>query len=111
MKRCLKRLYRWQYLGLCLLVLITLIMHFSVIMRPAEANFDEQHYVPDAQSIIAGEGTLREEHLSARTQKGVTRRGVLSWLLLKRCRRIAVLFSEPNVHWEVDQRVVWRIVS
>ena len=53
---------KWQYFGLCLLVLITLILHFSVIMQPSELVFDEQHYVTDARSIIEGQGTLRPEH-------------------------------------------------
>ena len=61
-KQWLHWLLRWQYLGLCLLVLITLILHFSIIMQPNELVFDEQYYVADAKSIIEGEGTLRPEH-------------------------------------------------
>ncbi|MEE8173762.1 MAG: glycosyltransferase family 39 protein [Dehalococcoidia bacterium] len=56
------RAARWQHLGIFLLVLVTLIMHFSTITQPGEPAFDEQHYVPDAKSIIEGEGTLRGEH-------------------------------------------------
>jgi len=37
-------------------------MHFSIISLPGELIFDEHHYVPDARSILDGEGTLRLEH-------------------------------------------------
>lgn len=43
-------------------MLITLILHFSIINQPDTLVFDEQHYVADARSIIEGEGTLRPEH-------------------------------------------------
>jgi len=62
LKEWLHWLLRWQYLGLCLLVLITLILHFTVIMQPSELIFDEQHYVTDARSILEGHGTLHSEH-------------------------------------------------
>lgn len=52
----------WEYTGLCLLVLITLIMHFGTIMQPNEPVFDEQYYVTDARHILQGEGTARTEH-------------------------------------------------
>ena len=63
-KRLLHRLGKWEYIWLCLLVLAILAMHFSVITQPAEPIFDEQHYVPDAISILQGDGTLRPEHPS-----------------------------------------------
>ncbi|MFH1639441.1 MAG: glycosyltransferase family 39 protein [Chloroflexota bacterium] len=56
------RLRQWKYLGLCLLVLVTLIMHFSIIMHPGEPIFDEKFYVPDARYVLRGEGTDRIEH-------------------------------------------------
>ena len=52
----------WQHFWLCILVLITLALHFSVITRPVELILDEQHYVNDARGIIQGEGTERPEH-------------------------------------------------
>ena len=55
-------LLRWPYLGLGLLVLVTLALHFSIIMQPSELVFDEQYYIADARSIIEGDGTLRPEH-------------------------------------------------
>lgn len=58
----LDRLVKWEYLGLCLLVLVTLVLHFSVIAQPDTPLFDEQHYVPDARRILQSEGTTRPEH-------------------------------------------------
>ncbi|MFC1892992.1 phospholipid carrier-dependent glycosyltransferase [Chloroflexota bacterium] len=57
-----KRLWYHEYFWLCLLVLASLAMHFSIINQPAEPLFDEQHYVPDARSIVQGSGTSRLEH-------------------------------------------------
>ncbi len=56
------RLGKWQYTGLCLLVLVILTLHFSTIMQPTEPVFDEQFYVTDARYILQGEGTERTEH-------------------------------------------------
>lgn len=53
---------KWQYFGLCILVLITLALHFSTIMQPVEMVFDEQHYVEDARAILEGNETQRPEH-------------------------------------------------
>lgn len=61
-KQLLHRLGKWEYTWLCLLVLAILVMHFSIITQPAELVFDEQHYVPDARSILQGHGTLHPEH-------------------------------------------------
>ena len=61
-KQLLYRLGKWEYTGLCLLVLVTLAMHFSTIMQPNELVFDEQFYVTDAGYILQGEGTARIEH-------------------------------------------------
>jgi predicted membrane-bound dolichyl-phosphate-mannose-protein mannosyltransferase len=58
----LHQLLKWQYLGLSLLVLITLILHFSIITQPSELAFDEVHYVTDARSMIEENETLRPEH-------------------------------------------------
>ncbi|HJX04113.1 MAG TPA: glycosyltransferase family 39 protein [Dehalococcoidia bacterium] len=56
------KLRGWEYSWLCLLVLITLVIHLAVITLPSEPMFDEQHYVPDARSIISGDGSHRPEH-------------------------------------------------
>jgi len=61
-KRSLYRAYRWQYIWLCLLVVVTLVMHFIIIANPPELILDEQHYVNDARNIIENHETLREEH-------------------------------------------------
>ncbi len=62
LKQWFHKSLKWQYSGLCLLVLLTLALHFSIIMSPSEVVFDEQHYVTDAKSIIGGQGTQRAEH-------------------------------------------------
>ncbi|MBI4186607.1 MAG: phospholipid carrier-dependent glycosyltransferase [Chloroflexi bacterium] len=61
-RRWLKRAGRWEYLWPCLLVLVTLAVHLSIIMWPAQPVLDELYYLDDARSIIAGNGTLRAEH-------------------------------------------------
>ena len=62
LKTIFGRFRSWEYSGLCLLLLIVLILHFSIIMQPNEPLFDEIHYVEDGRSIIDGDGTLRPEH-------------------------------------------------
>jgi predicted membrane-bound dolichyl-phosphate-mannose-protein mannosyltransferase len=62
MKQRLLRLYKWEYFWVCLFILVTLTMHFSVIYRPTELIIDEQHYVNDARGIIQGNDTQRPEH-------------------------------------------------
>jgi dolichyl-phosphate-mannose-protein mannosyltransferase len=54
----------WQYdhLFVFLLMLIILALHFSLITHPTQPIFDEQYYVPAANSILQGEGTDRIEH-------------------------------------------------
>jgi len=61
-KQLAQRLGNWEYTGLCLLVLVTLALHFSTIMQPNEPVFDEQYYVTDARYILQGEGTWHIEH-------------------------------------------------
>jgi dolichyl-phosphate-mannose-protein mannosyltransferase len=61
-KRLLKRFWKWEYAWLSLIVIGSLILHFIVISRPAEPLFDEQHYVPDARTVIEYHGTNRTEH-------------------------------------------------
>ena len=56
------QILRWQYLGLCLLVLVVLILHFIIIMQPDKSVFDESYYITEARSIIANEGILHPEH-------------------------------------------------
>ena len=61
-KRWLKWLDKWEYTWLCLLVVITLAAHFSIINQPKQVVFDEVYYVNEARSILADNGTLRPEH-------------------------------------------------
>ena len=53
---------RWDYAGLSLLILIIFALHLATIMHPASPVFDEQYYVPAANSILHGQGTDRIEH-------------------------------------------------
>ncbi len=64
MKRLLSRLNKWEYKWLCLLVVVILVMHFSIIKIPDKPVFDEVHYVTDARGIINGQETIRAEHPS-----------------------------------------------
>ena len=54
---------RQNIAALCL-ALFVLVLHMLVINQPLEMMFDELHYVPEANSIIAGEGLLHPEHPS-----------------------------------------------
>jgi len=58
----LKRIYKWEYFWLCLMLVATLALHFSIINNPAQLVFDEQHYVKDARSIIQFQKDVRPEH-------------------------------------------------
>ncbi len=62
MRQRLRRIYRWEHFWLCIMVIATLAMHFSIITTPGELILDEQHYVKDARLIIQGSGTERLEH-------------------------------------------------
>lgn len=64
MRRFLQRLGKWEYTWLCLLVVISLALHFSIIRLPDKTVFDEVHYVTDARTIIDGKETIRAEHPS-----------------------------------------------
>ena len=57
-----QRFLHWEFLGLFLIVLVTMIFHFAQIERPATIVWDEGWYVGDARSIISGTGELRPEH-------------------------------------------------
>jgi dolichyl-phosphate-mannose-protein mannosyltransferase len=61
-KKRLARLYRREYFWLCVVVIATLAMHFSIIFNPNALVLDEAHYVGDARSIIQDSKDLRPEH-------------------------------------------------
>jgi len=61
-KKTLLRVYRWEHFWLCLLLAVTLAMHFVIIDNPSELILDEKHYVNDALNIIEEHQTLRLEH-------------------------------------------------
>jgi dolichyl-phosphate-mannose-protein mannosyltransferase len=56
------RFLHWEFLGLFIIVLFTLIFHFVAIERPTTIVWDEVWYVGDARSIFSGTGELRPEH-------------------------------------------------
>ena len=51
----LSRIYRWEHLSLCLIVAITLAMHFSIITQVSDPILDELHYVKSSRHIISGD--------------------------------------------------------
>jgi len=57
-----QRFLHWEFLGLFIIVLSTIIFHFVAIERPPTIVWDESWYVGDARSIISGTGELRPEH-------------------------------------------------
>ena len=61
-KKILGRIYRWEHFWLCLLLAVTLAMHFIIIANPAEPILDEHHYIPEAKNIIDEHEILRHEH-------------------------------------------------
>jgi dolichyl-phosphate-mannose-protein mannosyltransferase len=61
-KKNLLRIYKWEYFWLCVIVIVTLVMHFSIITNPNSLILDEQHYVKDARSIISTQVDQRPEH-------------------------------------------------
>lgn len=58
----IRKILKWQHLGICILVLLTLGLHASVIMTPKQPAFDEIHYIKDAKWIMQGEMSKRIEH-------------------------------------------------
>jgi dolichyl-phosphate-mannose-protein mannosyltransferase len=58
----IRQIFNWEYFWLFVIVISTLIMHFSVISSPNALVLDEQHYVKDANLIIDQNRTERVEH-------------------------------------------------
>ncbi len=58
----LKKIYKWEYIWLCLIVLATLALHFAIIYTPKEPILDEIYYVNEARSISDNQTILRQEH-------------------------------------------------
>ncbi len=61
-KRFILKAGRWEYAVLCLLVILNLAIHFTIINNPPEVVFDEVYYVEDAQNILEEHTTTRLEH-------------------------------------------------
>ena len=56
------RVVHWEHFFLCVIVAITLAMHFSTVSPPRDTILDEIHYVRDARSIISQHYDERPEH-------------------------------------------------
>ncbi len=56
------RIYRWEYFWLTLIVIATLVLHFSLINSAKTPILDEQYYITDAQNITQNHETGRLEH-------------------------------------------------
>lgn len=56
------KIWRWEYTGLLVIILITIGFHFAAINRPTSIVWDEKWYVGDVRSIITGGGDVRPEH-------------------------------------------------
>ncbi|MDD5038880.1 MAG: phospholipid carrier-dependent glycosyltransferase [Dehalococcoidales bacterium] len=61
-KRLFNRLARWEYFWLCLLVIVNLVVHFSIINNPSELVLDETYYVSNAREILQEHTTKLREH-------------------------------------------------
>jgi len=61
-KRLVKKLGRWEYTFICLLLVINLAIHFAIINNPPALVLDEQHYINDARTISENQTTDRTEH-------------------------------------------------
>ena len=62
LKDFLNWLRQWQYLGIAVIVIASLLLHLGLIMRPGEPLFDEVHYVNDARYALEHGPTERTEH-------------------------------------------------
>jgi dolichyl-phosphate-mannose-protein mannosyltransferase len=61
-KRLVARVVRWEYSCLCLLLVINLALHFSIINKPPTLIGDEPFYVADAKVILVDHTSERLEH-------------------------------------------------
>ena len=61
-KSRLSRIVKWKHFFLCIVVAVSLGMHFAIITNPADTVLDEIHYVEDARRIIDEARTERVEH-------------------------------------------------
>jgi len=55
-------IYKWEYFWLCVIIIASVAMHFSVITTPNELILDEQHYIKDARDMMETGHTERPEH-------------------------------------------------
>jgi dolichyl-phosphate-mannose-protein mannosyltransferase len=62
MKARVLRVIHWDHFFLCVIVALTLAMHFSTVTPPTDTILDEIHYVKDARSIMTEHISQRMEH-------------------------------------------------
>ena len=58
----LKKLYKWEYFWLVLIVVTTLALHFAIIANPTELILDEAHYITEARGISENQTVKFQEH-------------------------------------------------
>jgi dolichyl-phosphate-mannose-protein mannosyltransferase len=61
-KKSLTKFYKWEYFWLIVIIITTLLIHFSIVNRPNFPFFDEDHYVKGAQKIILEHYDLHPDH-------------------------------------------------
>jgi dolichyl-phosphate-mannose-protein mannosyltransferase len=61
-KKIYKKFAGWEYAFLCLVLVVNLGMHFSIINYPDKVILDELHYTTDAKLILQEHTTSRTEH-------------------------------------------------
>lgn len=63
-KNCWRRLFHWEHLPLLILVIVTLVLHFSFIMKPDTTVGDETYYVNNSRFIMDNHNDFIPEHPS-----------------------------------------------
>jgi predicted membrane-bound dolichyl-phosphate-mannose-protein mannosyltransferase len=58
----LKKVYRWEYFWLCLVVLATLALHFAIVTNPHDLILDETYYVNEARGFSDNQTVRFQEH-------------------------------------------------
>jgi dolichyl-phosphate-mannose-protein mannosyltransferase len=57
-KNSLVRFLHWEYSSIVFITAIVLILHLIIINNPNSLIYDENYYIAEARSVLAGEGTI-----------------------------------------------------